>query len=110
MTTHFSILCLENSTDRILAGYSSWGSKELDMTEHTGMHTCRHALGAEKMNSTIWSYYGTLSFSGGSDGKEFAYNAEDPGLIPRLERCPGEGNGNALQYSCLENPMDRRAW
>ena len=61
MTTHFSILCLENSTDRILAGYSSRGCKEFDMTEHTGMHTCRHTLGVEKMNSTIWSYYGTLS-------------------------------------------------
>ena len=46
---------------------------------------------------------------GGSDGKVSAYNAEDPGLIPGSERSPGEGNGNPLQYSCLENPMDRRA-
>ena len=43
-------------------------------------------------------------------GKESAYNAEDVGLIPGLGRSPGEGNGNPLQYSCLENPMDRRAW
>ena len=43
---------------------------------------------------------------GGSDGKESAYNAGDPGSIPRLGRFPGEGNGNPLQYSCLENPMD----
>jgi len=35
---------------------------------------------------------------------------EDPGAIPGLERSPGEGNGNPLQYSCLENPMDRGAW
>ena len=47
-----------------------------------------------------------LSFSGGSDGKEPAYNAGDPGLIPGLGRSPGEGNGNPFQYSCLENPMD----
>ena len=39
--------------------------------------------------------------------KESACNAEDPGSIPGLERSPGEGNGNPLQYSCLENPMER---
>ena len=39
-------------------------------------------------------------------GKESAYNARDTGSIPGLERSPGEGNGNPLQYSCLENPMD----
>ena len=39
-----------------------------------------------------------------------ASNAGDPGLIPGLGRSPGEGNGNPLQYSCLENPMDRGAW
>ena len=44
---------------------------------------------------------------GGSDGKESACNAGDLGLIPVLERSPGEGNGNPLQDSCLENPMDR---
>ena len=48
-------------------------------------------------------------FSGGSDGKVSAYNAEDPGSIPGLGRSPGEGNGNLLQYSCLENPRDRKA-
>ena len=37
-------------------------------------------------------------------------NAGDPGLIPRLGRSPGEGNSNPLQFSCLENPMDRGAW
>ena len=43
---------------------------------------------------------------GGSDGKASAYNAGEPGLIPGSGRSPGEGNGNPLQYSCLENPMD----
>ena len=47
---------------------------------------------------------------GGSDGKESACNAGDPGSIPGLGRSPGEGNGNPLQYSCLENSMDRGAW
>ena len=46
----------------------------------------------------------------GSDGKESARSAEDPGLIPKLGRSPGEGNGTPLQYSCLEDPMDRGAW
>ena len=42
--------------------------------------------------------------------KESACNAEDPGSIPRLRRSPGEENGYPLQYSCLENSMDRGAW
>ena len=46
---------------------------------------------------------------GSSDSKESAHSAGDPSLIPVLERPPGEGNGNPLQYSCLENPMDRGA-
>ena len=47
---------------------------------------------------------------GGSDGKESACDVGDPGLIPGSARSSGEGNGNPLQYSCLENPMDRGAW
>ena len=50
-----------------------------------------------------------LGFPGGSDGKESACNAGDLGLIPWLGRFPREGNGNPLQYPCLENPMDRGA-
>ena len=46
----------------------------------------------------------------GSDDKEYAYNAGDPGLILGLKRSPGEGSGNPLQYSCLENSMDRGVW
>ena len=49
-------------------------------------------------------------FPGGSDGKASAYNAGDPGSIPGSGRSLGEGNGNPLQYSCLENPMDGGAW
>jgi len=45
-----------------------------------------------------------------SDGKESTCNAGDLGLIHRFRRLSGEGNGNPLQYSCLENPMDRGAW
>ena len=48
--------------------------------------------------------------SDGSDGKASVYNAGDLGSIPGSGRSPGEGNGNPLQYYCLENPMDRGAW
>ena len=51
-----------------------------------------------------------MGFPAGSDGKESACNAENPGSIPGLGRSPAEGNGNPLQYSCLENPMDGGAW
>ena len=49
-------------------------------------------------------------FPGGSDGKASVYNVGDQGLIPGSGRSPGEGNGNPLQYYCLENPMDGGAW
>ena len=49
-------------------------------------------------------------FPGGSDGKVSTYNAGDSGSIPRSRGSPGEGNGNPLQYSCLENLMDGGAW
>ena len=52
----------------------------------------------------------SLAFPGGSDGKESACNAGDPGSDPELGRSPGEGNGCPLQYYCLENPVDKGAW
>ena len=51
-----------------------------------------------------------MDFPGGSDGKVSAYNVGDPGSIPGLGRSSGEGSGNLLQYSCLENPMEGGAW
>ena len=55
----------------------------------------------------IFMYTG---FPGGSDCKESTCSAGDLGLIPGSGRSPGEGNGNPLQYPCLENSMDRGAW
>ena len=49
-----------------------------------------------------------MGFPGGSDGKESARNAEEPGSIPESGRCPGEDNGNPVQYACLENPHGQR--
>ena len=51
----------------------------------------------------------SLGFPGGSEGKASACNSGDLGSIPGLGRSPGEGNGNPLQYTCLENPMDGEA-
>ena len=51
-----------------------------------------------------------MGFSAGSDSKKSACSAGDLGSIPGSGRSPGEGNGNPLQYSCLENSMNRRAW
>ena len=50
------------------------------------------------------------AFPDALDSKESTYNAGDPGSIPELGKFPGEGNGNPLQYSCLENSMDQGAW
>ena len=58
------------------------------------------------MEKNLHASNGGFRFPCGSDGKESACNAGDPVLIPGSGRSPGEGNGNPLQYSCLENPMD----
>ena len=81
---------------RGLAGYSPWGHKELDMTEQLSQHVCV-----------------CVGFPGSSVVKNRPANtggARDAGSMPGSKRSPGEGNGNPLQYSCLENPMDREAW
>ena len=66
--------------------------------------------GPNVQHREIYSTSGYKDFPNGSDGKACAYNAGDLGSIPESGRSPGEGNGNPLQYSCLENPMDGEAW
>ena len=75
---------------------------------HTRMNIF-HLVSNQNTNLCICIYI-YMGFSGGSDDKETACNAGDPGLISRSGRSPGEGHGNPLQYSCLKNPMDRGAW
>ena len=61
--------------------------------------------------STIYALlYLLLGFPGGSEGKASACSVADLGSIPGLERSPGEGNGNPLQYSCLENSTNWGTW
>ena len=68
--------------------------------EHTHTHT----------HIYMYIYIYIYSFPRSSVSKESVCHAGDPDLIPGLGRSPGEGNGNLLQYGCLENPMDRGAW
>ena len=58
----------------------------------------------------LWRFSHGQDFPGGSEGKASAYSVGDPGSIPGSGRSPEEGNGNPLQYSCLENPIDGGAW
>ena len=101
-----------------LACCSPWGYKELDTTEQLNNNIVPGGfpgssagspgpspLRRDRLQTPVF-----LGFLGGSDGKESTSNSGDLGLIPGLGRSPGEGNGNSLQYSCLENPMDRGAW
>ena len=72
-------------------------SPDVQLPHHPGVYT--------------WGLHvSNLGFPGGSDGKKSAFNAVDPCSVPALGRSLGEGNGDPLQYSCLENPMDRGAW
>ena len=66
-------------------------------------YVCMHA---QSLNPKPYS----AGFPGGSEVKASACNVGDPGLIPGSGRSPGKGNGNPLQYSCLENPMEGEAW
>ena len=76
----------------------------------SGMTTALERVsGVAEFKYVYWELPG-VDFPGGSDGKVSAHNAGDPGSIPGSGRFPGEGNGNPLQYSCLENSMDRGAW
>ena len=71
---------------------------------------CQSSPNLSKSGSLSFKCYYCMGFPGGSDGKESACNAGNLGSIPGSGRSPGEGNGNPLQYSCLENSMDREAW
>ena len=85
---------------------------------HSKCFSCVFCVVSPCLDSSIfWGHISVFlsltllkDFPGGSDSKESACNAGDPDSVPGLVRSPGEGNGNPLQYSCLETPMDREAW
>ena len=78
--------------------------------KNSAVHTVWVSRGPRQKNSSSHPQLTIMGFPGGSVGKESACNAGDPCLIPGLGKFPGEGNGNPLQYSCLENSMGRGAW
>ena len=78
-----------------LLGCSAWGCTESDTTEATWQQ--------QQQQCYSWA-------TGGPGGKESVCQTGDTSSIPGLGKSPGEGNGNPLQYSCLENPMNRGAW
>ena len=90
---------------RSLGIYSPWGHKEVDMTEHTCLgyiwQCCSPSLSHRLLPLPV-------DFPGGSDSKASAYNVGDLGSTPGSERSPGEGNGNPLQYFCLEKSHGQR--
>ena len=107
----------ESHGQRSLAGYSPWGRKESDTTElvthtqthtqththtHRHTHTHTHTHTHRRMASQVELVLKNLPANAG--------NIRDMGLILGLERSPGEGNGNPVQDSSLENPMDRGTW
>jgi len=85
---------------------SSWPRDQISISyqkpPYTHTHTHTHIY--------LRAYIHTQGFPGGTSGKESNCNPLDLGSITGRRRSPGEGNGNPLQYSCLENPMDRGAW
>ena len=100
MATHSSILAWRIPWKEEPGRLQSKGHSELDMTK-ANQHTCTCTV-LEKQ------WHLCPDFLGGSDGKESSCSAGDLGSIPGSGRFPGEGNGNPLQHSCLENSMDRR--
>ena len=100
------------------ASWWSWDSAQADIKNLANIyHMPTRAQTPSSLLSWVLSYlimwylYEVIQyFPHSSVGKESACKAGDPGSIPGSGRSPGEGNGSPLQYSCLENPMDRGAW
>ena len=90
----------------------SWESGCRDQGSQTWCHIVRWVCGAEVPDTFGYRVCGVLKvvLAYGSDGKASARNAGDPGSIPGSGISPGERNGTPLKYSCLENPLDGRAW
>ena len=82
---------------------------DLGKTEEPEIKLSTSVGSSKKQESSKKTSTSALDFPGGSDSKVSAYNAGNPGSIPGSGRSPGEGNGNPLQYSCLEHPHRQRS-
>ena len=95
-------------SDKTAIGSIHWKLQSVDERKQRKSKDMKRK-GLPWWSSDLGSALQCKDFPGGSDGKASVYNSGDPGSIPRSGRSPGEGNGNPLQYCCLENPMDRGA-
>ena len=102
-TFHFHALEKEMATHSSVLAWRIPGMGEPGGLPSLGSHRVGHDW------SDLAAAMAYRDFPGSSYSKESAYNAGDLGSVPGLGRSPGEGNGNPLQYSCLDNPMDREA-
>ena len=94
----------------ILVLCSQWWTTWLTPVSFYNEHCCEEHSCINPFMVPCFISSSSMAFPSGSVVKNLPANAEDTGSIPGLGRHPGEGNGNPLQYSCLGNPMDRRAW
>ena len=83
---------------------------QVDIYHRFIFENCFGSLQLVGIGNRILQFYVGVCFPSGSDSKASVCNVGDLGSIPGLGRSFGEGNGSPLQYSCLENPMDRGAW
>ena len=96
---HFAFLGTQPSPAR------TWNQSHCKVSSLRALWVRKIPWRREKLSTPVF-----LGFSGGSDGKESAYNARDLGSVPGSGRSTGRGHGNPLQYSCPENPTNRGAW
>ena len=108
--TWVQFLSWEDLLEKGRATYSSILAWRILWTEEPGRLQSIWSQRVRHDWATFTSLHLSLGFPRGSNRKEFACNARDLGSVPGLERSPGEGHDNPLQYSCLENPMDWGAW
>ena len=110
MATHSSILAWKTPWTEEPGRLQSMGFQRVRHNQVTKQQQHTWSAGLYQVPSDLACTKAFLGFPGGSDGKASACNARHSGSIPGSGRSPGEGNGNPLQYSCLENSMDGGAW
>ena len=108
--TRVQSLGWEDPLEKKMATHSSTLAWKIPWTEEPGRLQSHGVAKSQTQLNDFTFTFTRQDFPGGSDGKVSVYNVRDLGSIPGLGRFPGEGNGNPLQYSCLENLMDRGAW